>query len=78
MTVKHLVPLILLVTAGFASLNAQEAVLDIITFSHQLHIEDVEVECETCHEGAADSTYYGFPTMDVCSECHEDYIESDD
>ncbi|MBL7052244.1 MAG: hypothetical protein ISS00_00675 [Candidatus Marinimicrobia bacterium] len=48
---------------------------DSIIFPHNFHIEDVEMECSTCHEGVDKSTALsdGFlPAMDgVCSECHE-------
>jgi len=65
---------ILLVFTGFVFSQS-----DFITFSHMLHIDDAEIECENCHEGiesarTLDTRY--LPTMDVCSDCHE--VDEDD
>ncbi len=46
---------------------------DRIQFPHELHFEN-DVECATCHEGAAASMTADdllLPEMDVCADCHE-------
>ena len=46
----------------------------IIKFSHQLHINDVEVACEDCHTGVMESTSLSdrlLPEKAVCSDCHD-------
>ncbi len=46
---------------------------DRIIFPHDVHFEN-EVECATCHEGAADSQAASdrlLPDMDVCADCHD-------
>ncbi len=53
--------------------------VDYIKFPHTLHIDDEEIECETCHEGVENSTSLSeryLPSMDVCSDCHE--VDDDD
>ena len=49
-----------------------------ILFPHQLHIDDVELSCEECHNGVAETdgkTWDILPKMDFCGECHD--IEDD-
>ncbi len=47
---------------------------DRIIFSHQKHVEDMGVDCVTCHT-KADSSLKGtdnlFPTMETCFQCHD-------
>ncbi len=45
-----------------------------IIFPHNLHVEDLELECQTCHEGVSESTAGTdnlMPSMDKCGECHD-------
>ncbi|MBW7995849.1 MAG: hypothetical protein FVQ81_04600 [Candidatus Glassbacteria bacterium] len=45
-----------------------------IIFPHDMHVEGMELECETCHAGAAESisgTDNLIPGMDVCEACHD-------
>ena len=56
-----------------------EEPVDSIMFSHPLHVEDVEIACEDCHTGIADSdrsTDHNIPEMDICESCHD--IEDDE
>ncbi len=43
-----------------------------IGFSHVLHVEEVEDECESCHFFREDGTYSGVPKLEQCVECHEE------
>ncbi len=45
-----------------------------LRFDHKLHIQDVGVECATCHYNVQQSTSGGdqlIPGMSVCAECHD-------
>lgn len=41
-----------------------------IWFSHKIHVEDQGMDCESCHYFREDGSYAGFPTNEVCAECH--------
>ena len=50
-----------------------------IIFSHQLHVAEMEVECESCHpdiESSLKANDKNLPTMDQCAECHD--VDDDD
>jgi hypothetical protein len=45
-----------------------------LNFDHQMHVEDVELDCATCHEGVAESANLldrYLPGKPVCSGCHD-------
>jgi len=39
-------------------------------FPHDAHLEDCK--CETCHQTVMDENIPGFPTKEVCTDCHDD------
>ncbi len=41
-----------------------------LRFSHAIHVEGQGMDCESCHYFRDDGTYAGFPTNEVCAECH--------
>jgi len=41
-----------------------------IWFSHTIHVEGEGMDCESCHYFRDDGSYAGFPTNEVCAECH--------
>jgi hypothetical protein len=41
-----------------------------IWFSHAVHVEGEGMDCESCHYFRDDGSYAGFPTNEVCAECH--------
>ncbi len=41
-----------------------------IWFSHAVHVESEGMECDSCHYFRDDGSYAGFPTNEVCAECH--------
>ena len=50
-----------------------------INFNHQLHVEQVEEGCESCHYFRDDGSFSGIPKLESCVECHEETMgESDD
>lgn len=54
-----------------ARLDREQA--DELTFSHQYHIEEEELECGDCHDVEESTTGLDnlLPSMEVCSDCHE-------
>jgi len=43
-----------------------------ISFSHAIHINEVEEGCESCHFFREDGTYSGVPKLEQCIDCHEE------
>lgn len=41
-----------------------------VWFSHAVHVEGQGMDCDSCHYFRDDGTYAGFPTNEVCAECH--------
>ncbi len=58
--------------AGRVLLRPSEAVAQPVLFNHRLHVEDLGLECSTCHEYFASSQHSGLPSIDLCSTCHEE------
>lgn len=60
--------------AGRVFLRPSERVSQPIEFNHLLHVEDVELECETCHEYYASGQHSGLPSLEICSICHAEAV----
>jgi len=58
--------------AGRFLLRPSEAVAQPIEFNHRLHVEEVGVECSTCHEYYETAQHSGLPTLETCLTCHEE------
>ncbi len=43
-----------------------------VEFNHRLHVEDVGLECNECHEFAESESFSGLPTAETCAFCHEE------
>lgn len=43
-----------------------------IAFSHQLHVQEVGVGCEFCHNGVSVSPNAGIPNVETCMLCHSE------
>ena len=41
-----------------------------IAFSHRLHVNDVELDCQLCHVYARRSPVAGIPSVERCAGCH--------
>jgi len=41
-----------------------------VWFSHAVHVDEQGMDCESCHYFRDDGSYAGFPTNEVCAECH--------
>lgn len=60
-------------------LSAQER--DRIIFPHQLHVEEMELECTQCHEGVEESVSLDIrllPEEESCLECHDGDLATDE
>ena len=44
-------------------------------FNHQLHVEQEEIDCMSCHMWYEDEEEPGFPRLKACMLCHEDFDE---
>ncbi len=75
---RLLIGAIVLVTGvgGFATGRAlfrpAERVVQPIAFNHQKHVEELEIDCDVCHEFYRTSQHSGLPTLATCLGCHED------
>lgn len=57
-----------------AMLLAQPAGRDAIIFSHQKHFEELELDCDLCHESVFSSNVVSdrnLPEKDICMDCHD-------
>jgi hypothetical protein len=43
-----------------------------IAFNHFKHVEDLGLECDTCHEFYTSGRHAGLPTLTTCLGCHEE------
>jgi menaquinone reductase, multiheme cytochrome c subunit len=41
-----------------------------IAYNHKVHVKDLQMSCDTCHEGAVDGVVAGLPGIAVCADCH--------
>jgi hypothetical protein len=61
---------------GFATgrvlLRPADRVFQPIAFNHQKHVEELELECDLCHEFYGTSRHSGLPALTTCMGCHED------
>jgi cytochrome c553 len=58
--------------AGRLVFRPVERVSQPILFNHQKHVEEVEIECEVCHEYYSTGRHSGLPTLTTCLGCHEE------
>lgn len=72
MSFKRLLATLFLVLA--IPLWGQANPTDTLRFSHQKHVDELELECELCHTPVLDSRQVSdtnLPLMEVCQECHD-------
>ena len=43
-------------------------------FNHQVHLEQVDNGCESCHFFREDGTFAGVPQLAQCTECHSEVL----
>jgi hypothetical protein len=42
-----------------------------IAFSHRLHADELQIDCQHCHDAAGESRHAGVPSGDACMRCHK-------
>jgi hypothetical protein len=42
-----------------------------LAFNHKIHVEDEEIECTECHQGAETAVHAGLPAVRECMDCHK-------
>ncbi len=42
-----------------------------IAYSHRLHAGQLNIQCQYCHTGAAESRHATIPSLSTCMKCHE-------
>lgn len=70
--IARTIGLLIFIAGCFSFILAQK---DTFIFSHKLHIEDIEVDCEGCHPSASESTMAddkNMPSHEECFICHDD------
>jgi len=67
---------LLMGAAGFAvgrvGLRPAKPVSQPMAFDHRLHVEEAEIECDTCHEHVTTGEHAGLPSFELCLDCHEE------
>jgi hypothetical protein len=42
----------------------------LVPFSHQHHVGDLGIDCRYCHTSVEHAPYAGFPSTEICMNCH--------
>jgi hypothetical protein len=53
-------------------LGLRDAPVQPIRFPHQLHVQEVGLRCDFCHDGVSVSPNAGLPGVDLCMLCHSE------
>jgi len=74
---KHLIAATIGITCGLMVTAAARpqflrSVDQPIAFNHQLHIEDVALDCVDCHRYVLTGARATIPNIEVCIDCHEE------
>lgn len=65
--------IVVLLTALFVGVMGNETIQPIL-YNHNLHVEDMGLECSQCHQYYETDAAAGLPTTNDCAECHSDLI----
>ena len=61
--------------AGFATgrvlMRPVERVVQPFSFNHKIHVEEAELDCDTCHEYVRIGRHSGLPSLETCLDCHD-------
>jgi len=47
-----------------------------IAFNHRMHVQELELECSTCHAFYEKEAFSGLPTAEDCAMCHAEPLGS--
>ncbi|MBM3882205.1 MAG: cytochrome c3 family protein [Verrucomicrobia bacterium] len=48
-----------------------------VSFSHNIHVEQLGLDCRYCHDGVEKSWYSNIPASSVCMNCHNQVLKDD-
>lgn len=48
-----------------------------VSFSHNIHVEQVGLDCRYCHNGVEQSWYSNIPSSSLCMNCHSQVLKDD-
>lgn len=48
-----------------------------VTFSHNVHVEQLRIDCRYCHNGVEKSWYSNVPAASSCMNCHNQVLAND-
>ena len=48
-----------------------------VSFSHNIHVEQVGMDCRYCHNGVEQSWYSNIPSSTLCMNCHSQVLKDD-
>ncbi len=60
------------IATGRALFRPREGASQPIAFNHHIHVEELALECDTCHEFYTTGRHAGLPTLSTCLACHEE------
>jgi formate-dependent nitrite reductase cytochrome c552 subunit len=49
-----------------------------VAFSHNIHANQLGIDCRYCHNGVEKSWYSNIPTSSTCMNCHNQVLKDDD
>src|SRR5579859_1170405 len=48
-----------------------------IPFPHTIHVNELKLNCQYCHNGVGESAYSNVPATETCMSCHSQILTSD-
>lgn len=66
-----LVAAAILVVGGASLVAGQRGVSQPIAFNHRKHTQDLQLDCEFCHQYVRTGAHPGLPSLEVCAMCHQ-------
>lgn len=48
-----------------------------VSFSHNIHVEQLGLDCRYCHDGVEKSWYSNVPSSSTCMNCHNQVLKDD-
>ncbi len=62
------------ISALFSLSLRSRAIIQPVPFSHNLHIDEVDLECTDCHLRVEDHQRATLPALEVCQDCHSEEL----
>ena len=48
-----------------------------VSFSHNIHVDQLGMDCRYCHNGVEESWYSNIPSSSLCMNCHSQVLKDD-